>query len=239
MDVLTKAEEFFESLQIDKPRTPEELEVLFAEVRSGFKASPELCKASRPSGRPTKKYFEEVYPLTLFARRLYRGRSDVLCEPNFDDTKSFDSAVTIGHPSQRIRSLIEFTHSKDGLDESRRMKVLNQEGHVSLTGSIKLEDTKRPHRYTVENETQMRSIGLRRCLGRILDRLDRKAGPKYGGVNYLVIVFDDILGFHKPDELTQLRIAIESSASLSRLYFKTLILLGSPDETWLEFRLSE
>jgi hypothetical protein len=236
---LSIAEQFFESLNLARPRTPRELDALAKQVRQSFNASEELRKGSRPGGRLTKKYFEEVYPLILLTRRLYTGRSDVSCEPNFDDGKSFDATVTIGSEPHSRRILIEFASAKDGQDEALRGEVLNRDGHVSLTAPLEVKGRKRTGRQILVSPEAMefRVVRLEKTLDRIISRLDRKAGPKYADVDLLVVVYDDTLGFRKPDELAQLRDSIESSPALRNLSFGILFLLGSSGETFLEFCL--
>jgi hypothetical protein len=39
-----------------------------------------------------KRFYEEVYPLSLFATHLYAGRSDIQCVPNLDN-RDFDAII--------------------------------------------------------------------------------------------------------------------------------------------------
>jgi hypothetical protein len=244
MTSTSKTKVFFEFLKLDRPRTPGQMESLLADVKRGFDASAELRRESRRyNGGLNKKYFEEIYPLTLLARHLFAGRNDVLCEPNLDDTKSFDAVITIGSGpgSDATKLLVEFTYAKDGYDEALRMEKLNDQGHVSLTASLTRTGTKKTGRHITigEDILERRDDRLKECLRLILDRIARKAGPRYSGVHALAVVFDDILGFRKPEEIALLRTSIESSVRRSTLNFRTLILLGSSGNVFLEFPLSE
>jgi hypothetical protein len=239
----SKVKEFFESLELGRPRTPAQLAALLNDVERGFGASEQLRKESgrKGRGRLQTKYFEEIYPLAVLARHLFSDRSDVLCEPNLDDTKSFDAVITIGSPTHCAASklLVEFTYPKDGQDEERRMQVLSEQGHVSLTARLTVTGTRKTGRHIAVGEDigERRDERLKKCLRLILNGLDRKASPKYGSVDMLVVVFDDFLGFRKPDELAHLRGSIESSPILSKLNFTNLILLGSSGKAFLEFGL--
>lgn len=111
---------------------------------------------------------------------------------------------------------------------------------MSLTAPLIVTGNKKTGRkITVGDYSfEFREQRLKRILELILSRLARKSGPKYQGVDLLVVPYDDYLGFRKPEEVERLRAEVSSSGLLSRLNFRTLVLLGASGETFVEFSLS-
>ncbi len=238
-----RVEEFFESLDLALPRTPDQLTNLVEAVNERFTGSDELSRESRLIWtRLQKKYLEEIRPLALLVQHMFANRKDVVCEPNLEDAKNYDAIIRISSAERSMTPLyVEFTYAKDGLDESRRMKVLCEKGHVNAYGRITRTVTKNAgHRIEVievENEAVRRDDILKEQIRLILERIDKKATGHYTPAHILVVVFDDYLGFRTPEEWARLRSLIGSSTSLAMLNFRTLYLLGSSGRAFLELPL--
>src|SRR5262245_54661687 len=54
-----------------------------------------ISAATRAAKRPGlfKKFYEELYPFSLFAVRCYGDRDDVICVPNDDETRDYDARI--------------------------------------------------------------------------------------------------------------------------------------------------
>ncbi len=243
MSATSRVEEFFESLNLGLPRTPEQLTDLVEAVNKHFTGSDELSRESRLKWtRLQKKYYEEIRPLALLVQHLFANRKDVVCEPNLEDANNYDAIVRTSSDDISTPALyVEFTYAKDGLDESRRMKVLSERGHVNLFGRITRTVTKNSGHRTevieVENETVRRDDMVKEQIRLILERIDKKATGQYTSTHILVVVFDDHIAFRSEEELAHLRSFVESSTSLPKLTFSTLYLLGSSGKSFLGFPL--
>jgi hypothetical protein len=158
------------------------LAALEREVRDRFDGSWDLRKESRRrTGGLQKKYFEEVRPLGLFVGHLFQGRTDVLCEPNLDNSKNFDATITVSSGPTLRRIFVEFTYAKDGYEDHLRRRVLNDLGHVNASGRVSLSGTRNSGQsIVVENETVFRKDILKKQLLLILERLERKAEKNMG-----------------------------------------------------------
>jgi hypothetical protein len=111
---------------------------LVEEVRQRFTGSEEFRRESLIRiGRFQKKYEEETFPLALFVRHLFQDRKDVLCVPNFDDTKNYDAIIKIRSGGRSTIPLyVEFTYAKKGHEDSLRREVLHDQGHVNALGRV-------------------------------------------------------------------------------------------------------
>ena len=136
------------------------------------------------------------------------------------------------------RLFVEFTCAKDGFEDSLRMEVLNDLGHVNMLGQVTYSGTKNTgHQIEVENETVTRSRTLEKHRRLIVDRLKAKSGKKYGVDHVLGVVFDDWVGFRSDEEMAALKSYLESAIDLSALDFKSVYLLGSFGEILSELPL--
>ena len=81
-----------------------------------------------------KKFFEEVYPLSIFATHLYAGRSDIQCVPNVDN-RDFDAIIIDCSklPPSELKVEITSTFSRT---EHLRMKYFVQHGEVNVLGKV-------------------------------------------------------------------------------------------------------
>jgi len=162
MSATSRVEEFFESLNLGLPRTPEQLTDLVEAVNKHFTGSDELSRESRLKWtRLQKKYYEEIRPLALLVQHLFANRKDVVCEPNLEDANNYDAIVRTSSDDISTPALyVEFTYAKDGLDESRRMKVLSERGHVNLFGRITRTVTKNSGIAPRSSRSRMKRYGV-------------------------------------------------------------------------------
>ncbi len=235
--VCSKVEELLASLELGRPRTPDELLAVAAEIDRVLGESEELRIMSCPP-RLWKKYIEEVRPLTHLARGLFPGRQDVLCQPNLSDSGNYDAIITFTFEKAPKKLLVEFTYAKDGHEDSLRMKVLNKKVRVNLLVQPRHGGTKNTgHHIEIPDEVVLKSHTLEkhRCL--IVGRIKAKANKKYGPEHILVVVFDDLVSFRTDQEMADLKSYVASEICLLALEFRSLYLLGSSGKVLSELRL--
>jgi hypothetical protein len=233
----SKIEELLASLDLGRPRTPDELVAVEAEIRRAFVESQELRKEARPPRGLWKKYLEEVLPLIRLVQQLFPSCKDVICQPNLSDSGNYDATLTLPNGEMTTRLFVEFTYAKDGFEDSLRMEVLNNRGRVNLLGEVTHSGTKNTgHQIEVRDQVVLKSHTLEKHRRLVIDRLKGKANKKYGPDHILVVVFDDFAGFREQD-VADLRSCLASEIDLSTLDFRSIYLLGSLGKILSELRI--
>lgn len=77
---------------------------------------------------PFKRFYEEVYPLSLFAVRRYGEQDDVVCVPNKDEGRDFDAEVRAASRGVKV----EITLAPDPLWHLR-MEYFMEHGFVPFS----------------------------------------------------------------------------------------------------------
>jgi hypothetical protein len=233
----SKVEELLAFLELARPRTPDELAAVAAEVGRAFDESQELKKMSHPP-RLWKKYIEEVLPLTHLAQHFFPGRQDVQCRPILSDSGNHDAIITLPDGAKTTSLFVEFTCAKDGHEDSLRMEVLKDKGRVNLLGRVTHSGTKKTrHHIQVQDEVVFRPRILEKHRRLIIDCLRAKSVKKYSPNHILVVVFDDHAGIRSERDMADLKSYLESEMDLAELNFRGVYLLGSSGKTLSELRL--
>ena len=73
--------------ELAKPRTPAELASWVNAKFRLFADCPEARKPALLHQGLYKKFYEEIYPLSLFVTHLYSGGSDIQCIANLDNKR--------------------------------------------------------------------------------------------------------------------------------------------------------
>lgn len=224
--------------EMGKPRRPSELFKWVMAKCSELGATHEAKAFARSGAVLPKKFYDEVFPLAIFAEREFAGRDDVLVQPNLDND-NFDGRITVGTGPNARTMFIEITYAKDGYDESRRMEVLCREGHVSLTGPVSSSGRKGwPNREVhVEDEAVSHLAMLKNYLVIVRERLKEKARSRHGRDHVLVVAVDDHLPFRQPSDVDQLRNAASSWLSELSLDFGRLVFVGVAGNLYLSYDL--
>jgi hypothetical protein len=234
----SKVEKLLVSFDLGRARTPNELEAVAAEIGRAFVESPELRKIARPPRGLWKRYIEEVLPLIYLTRWLFPGRLDVRCQPNLADSGNYDAVISFPNGDEIMRLFVEFTYAKDGFEDSLRMEVLNDEGHVNMLGEVIHSGTKHTgHQIEVRDRVALRSDVLERHRHLIVERIRAKANRRYGSNHILVVVFDSFTGPRSDGEMVGLTSNLQSVIDLSGLDFRSLYLLGSSGTIFSELSL--
>jgi hypothetical protein len=190
-------------------------------------ASPEAEEFARSHGILTKKFYDEVFPLAVFAQREYHNRTDVIIYANLGND-NFDARIVSGLPLTSITTFVEITYAKNGYDDSRRMEVLKHHGHVSLTGSVSSHGRRgSPNRLvSVEDEAIRHDKFLAKILALVETRLHAKAGAQYGTSHILVVAVDDHLPFRNPEDAEALAHRASNLLQSLSLDFHKVVFVG-------------
>jgi len=190
-----------------------------------------------------KKFYEEVYPLSLFATHLYAGRSDIECVPNLDN-RDFD-AILIDYskiPPSEVKVEITTTFDRD---EHLRMEYFVQHGEVNVFVKPLASGTKKSgHQIRVENEAINRTDHLERTFSLIGSRFEEKSirpnePQKYGRGHVLIVAFDDWGWFEPTQDIPALKGFLEKHVLTMPLNFAGLYVVGLSGETFVSFELNK
>ncbi len=220
----------------ERERTQKELIDWVEEKYRLFAQTPDSRNYARLCKGLSKEFFEEIRPLSLFVKHLYRDRIDVRCVPNVGN-ENFDALIT--DPSKNPPELkIEFTQAIDGYEDHLRMVYLIKDGHVNWPGTVTSTGTQNTGRTVeVKNEVVEHNEVVKKCLELITIAAKGKSERKYGKDTLLVIVFDDDTVFPTDKDLSKLDNHVRTELLPMRLDFAKLYLLGSSGNTLMEFPL--
>jgi hypothetical protein len=224
--------------QLTKSRTPAELA---AWVLERCEAIAEVTDSRKPAlmhHRPFKEFYEEIYPLSLFATHCYGTRDDVLITPNLDN-RPFDAIIRDHSVSPPSDLLVEITSARDP-QEHLRMEYLVEHGHVMLWSTLTVSGNKHARHIHIEPDAvEHRELVARYC-GWIRTAAEGKAsrGDRYGRSHVLVIAFED--GFKPADnDLVTMRTFVNEQILVLPLNFSALYLVGMSGKTYLPFPLDQ
>ena len=127
--------------ELTLPRSPTELARWIEDKCLLFADCPEAKEWVLLHQGLSKKFHEELYPLSLFATHLYTGRSDILCIPNLDN-RDFDTTILDYSTSPPSELKVEITSAVQGYDQHLRMKYFVKSGHVNVWGTLLASGTK-------------------------------------------------------------------------------------------------
>lgn len=188
----------------------------------------------------SKKFHEEIYPLSLFVMHLYTGRSDIRCIPNLDN-RDFDAIILDYSISPPSELKVEITSAIDGYEEHLRMIYFMRHGHVSSWGKLTASGTKKKgYKIDVNNENMNKhSDRLERIFSLIRLSVKRKSislnkSQKYGQGYVLIVTFDDWLWF-KPEYIATLEDFVNKHILTLKLNFSALYVVGLSGKTCVHF----
>jgi len=188
-----------------------------------------------------KKFYEEIYPLSLFVDHVYSGRSDIRCIPNLDD-RDFDARILDDSISPPFELKVEITSAIKGYEEYLRMKYFLNHGHVPVWGTLSASGTeKRGHKIHVENEMPALDDPLKSTFCLIRSAVKRKSRKpnqprKYGQGHILIIVFDDWQWFNPGQDIEALKEFVTQHILTFPLDFAGLYVVGLSGNTFVHFQ---
>jgi len=214
------------------PRKPRELREWVLAKRDAFSQIPELREPVLLHEGPFKRFHEEIYPLSVFAVLRYGDRNDVLCVPKGDQASDVDAEIH--EPSRTI--YVEITGARDP-SQHLRMEYLVEHRHVSLTGGLKVQGTKRTGR-KIENVVEFvdHQESRARHLSWIKAAAEGKAGRgRYGKTYELLIAVED--WWFDTDDAGEVTTFIEREVLGLPLEFGAVHVVGITGRLFLSFSL--
>jgi hypothetical protein len=223
------------------PRTPTELSLWWEDKNRLFADCPEARKWALLRKGLFKKFYEEIYPLSLFATHLYTGRSGIQVIPNLDN-RDFDATIMDHSTSPPYELKVEITSAVEGYSEYLRMKYFLKHGHVNVWGTLSTSGTEKlGHEIHVENEAIDHTNHLERTFSLIRLAVERKSKDpnkpqKYGQGHVLIVAFDDWQWFNpEQKDMTSLKDFVEKDVLTLSLDFAALYVLGLSGKTFVVF----
>jgi hypothetical protein len=227
--------------ELTKPRTPTELSRWWEDKNRLFADCPEAKKWALLRKGLFKKFYEELYPLSLFATHLYAGRSDIQVIPNLDN-RDFDAIIMDYSTSPPSELKVEITSAVEGHDQHLRMKYFVEHGHVNVWGTLSASGTEKVgHEIHVENEVIAHTDLLQRTFSLIRTSVERKSvgtnkAQKYGQGHVLIVAFDDWCWFNsKQQDMAALKNFVEEHVLKIPLDFAALYVIGLSGKTFVDF----
>jgi len=224
------------------PRTPAELARWVEAKCRLFADCPEAKEWVLLRQGLSKKFHEEIYPLSLFVTHLYAGRSDIQCIPNLDN-RDFDARILDGSISPPSELKVEITSAVDGYDQHLRMKYFVSHGQVNVLGTLSASGTKtRGHEIHVEDEMIAHTDLLERTFSIIRSAVKRKSKKsnqpqKYGQGHILIVAFDDWQWFKPEQDIEALKDFVTQHVLTFPLDFAALYVVGLSGNTFVHFEL--
>lgn len=215
-----------------KPRKPKELREWVLAKCNAFAQIPELREPVLLHEGPFKWFHEEIYPLSVFAVRRYGNRDDVFCVPKRDQTGDVDAEIH--EPLRTIH--VEITGARDP-SQHLRIEYLAAHCHVSLTGGLKVQGTKRMGR-KIQNWVEFvdHQKSLARHLGWIKTSAECKAGRgRYGKTYELLIAVED--WWFDADDAPDVTNFIKREVLRLPLEFDAVHVVGITESLFLSFPL--
>ena len=219
---------------MSKERTPDELEKWVQMVHAHFRQDEQLRKSARLREGLTKKFYEEICPLSLFASKLFGGREDLFCCPNLGN-ENFDAVIVDLSHGFRSETKIEITVTHS-FEKHLRMEYLNDYGHVWFTGNMKYEGNNRSGRkITIKPKAVDHKDTVQKELDLIKERTEKKISKNYSSEHILLIGFDDNIGFYNPGDQDFELLDMLAEAMLEKLtsVFQSVYFVGSAGRAML------
>jgi hypothetical protein len=190
----------------------------------------------------SKKFYEEVYPLSRFVTHLYAEGSDIKCVPNLDN-RDFDATIWDYSTSPPSELKVEITSAVDGYGEYLRMKYFVKHRSVSVWDKVSASGNERVgHKIDIENELTAHSVLLEQTFSLIQSAFKGKSvipnkTQKYGQGHVLIVAFDDWQWFNPEQDMAALKAFVEKDVLTLQLDFAALYVVGLSGKTFVHFEL--
>jgi hypothetical protein len=218
-------------------RTPDQLYTwLFKKIDLFYSRSqdaPDLKKQLLLREGTAKQFYEEIYPLALFAKHYYAGRADISVK--WVPGNQNHDAVIRGRDEEPL--FVEIAQTVYAYEESLRMEYFlhkDREGLVSLTGKVKRDRAQKTgiaidHGFIFAPKAKE---GYDR-VGDILRKKHEKSPCHYHSNTYLVVLVDDWVHFVDEDEWARLRTIAARNVCSPTWPFRRLFFVGISGEHFL------
>jgi hypothetical protein len=182
----------------------------------------------------TKIFMEEIRPLAFFASRKFGYREDVRIKPCVGN-QNYDAIVN----DMLCRDIIhvETTTTLDGHETKIQIEHMRRYGSAPAFTQIQYTGTANKG-YRIQ---QTQPIGVEREdmhnreFTRIRKRFIAKNKKEYPEGTWLLVAFDDYLGFTSQRDIRKLTAFAAREISPNAQNFGKIILMGWSGENWIEF----
>ncbi len=182
-----------------------------------------------------KCFFEEIRPIALTCDLLFKNSDKHLILPRVGN-QSFDATIRDISVLPPLITYIEATTAIDGHDDSIRMELLLEHGHVAMTGPLKWAGTRKSGRTAAASlVAKDRTEITQNTFNLIQAAVGKKISMPYQAPCWLVVAFDDYVGgFRDPYGMNALAEWIDDSFSQSLGNFSRLYVVGQSGEGLVE-----
>lgn len=233
------ASEILNAVDMMTPRTVPNFLAWVTQKGEDLSAIP---KAEQYIGSTLKtKFYDEIYPLSVYIKREYSNNSEVVVTPNLNND-NFDATVTF--EGLRSKVFIELTRAKKGYDESLRMEVLARDGYVPWgdAGPITSVSGRKgtPNRVIEILPTFVDHTDELLAEHFLLVETTVKAksdGRQYGKNFILLVIVDDYDHFRTDSDHAKLDGFVRNNLLCSDLDFARLIIFGISGKLHLSYDL--
>jgi hypothetical protein len=198
-----------------RPRTPKQLRAWVLDRGDAISRTPE---AKQPG--LFKKFYEEVYPFSLFVVRRYGERDDVECVPNMDDSRNFDAVVR--EASREVK--VEITLAYPPLWYRRMERLLIEPTMVPFYGPVPVDRSAPAEMMMIDHPDEM-AFHLRL----VKEAVERKAGPGLYGAGYELLVYMEDSWFEAEPDRAVVSEFLEREVVTLPLCFDALHVVGRTD----------
>ncbi|HEX3357698.1 MAG TPA: hypothetical protein VHS31_12075 [Tepidisphaeraceae bacterium] len=137
-----------------------------------------------------KQFIEEVYPLGLWASRVYGDRQDIRCKPVLGN-QSYDAVITDCATTPHREFRIEITQAMEGYDDHLRMEYMERHGGVSMIGKPQRSGTRADRKIDVPFEAAGHGTLIGRAEEQVRSALANKAVKAYAPNTSLLVMMED------------------------------------------------
>jgi hypothetical protein len=222
--------------EMTRPRTAAQLASWVADRCEAFAQDESAREPGLMHRRPFKEFYEEIYPLSLWATRYYSGREAVYITPNLDN-RPFDAVVRDSATAPPSELLVEITTAQSP-QQHLYMEYFLEHGNVWPWAPLSAVGTKRNRKIHVEPMMVDQSELVDRHCGWIKAAAEGKASKAdhYSRSHVLLIVFDDYF-YPTPADITTITDFVNQNVLPLSLNFAKLYLVGISGQTHLSFPL--
>lgn len=177
------------------PRTPGEWVIWVATIEQNLSSTHELVRESRRRTGLLKYFYDELFPLSLFAEAYGRFSPDArivwLHDRDKGQNNHFDAVLHVPSEREERARTIEISLACAGYSDSLRREELNRVGHVGGIGEVRVLGARNSRRIHAPVIAVRRELPRAHALSLIRDCIHRKSKDRYRGVDILLVGFDD------------------------------------------------
>jgi hypothetical protein len=205
-------------------RTPPELARWTRVQLHRFGATDSGKSAIRLRKGAAKQFIEEVYPLSLWATRIYREREDVGCRSVLGNQR-YDAIVTDRSKSPPQEMRLEITLGSSDYAEHLRMVYMEKHGAVPMIGEVTANGTKTNRKIEVTFEWKAHGALVGKAYRQMQDAIERKTKKHYARGTLLLVMIEDVY-FELDSDFSDLDTELGRLVELTNPPFTSIFVLG-------------